>query len=45
MLIVLKHFLTNDLYSPFHQYLSGYFESMNEISFEETRHPVLQFEH
>ena len=45
MLIVLKPFLTNDLCSQFHQYLSEYFESVNEINFLETRHPGLQFEH
>ena len=41
---MLNHFLTNDLCSPFHQYLSEYFKSVNEI-FPKTRHPGLQFEH
>ena len=39
-----NHFLTNDLCSPFHRYLSEYFESVNEINFLETRHTGLQFE-
>ena len=39
-----NHFLTNDLCSQFHWYLSEYFESVNEVNFPETRHPGLQFE-
>ena len=38
-----NHFLTNYLCSPFHRYLSKYFESVNEINFP--RNPGLQFEH
>ena len=28
-----NHFLTNDLYSPFHRYLSKYFDFVNEVNF------------
>ena len=40
-----NHFLTNDHCSPFHRYLSKYFESITRLIFSETRHSGLQFGH